>query len=296
MKSETAILGLLMAATVMASAHADVRAVDDSGAAVVLAMPARRIASLAPHATELLFAAGAGGQIVATVAYADHPDAARGIPRVGDTNRVDIERLIALRPDLAVVWRDGTPEHHIARIRRAGIPVYQDRPRRLSDVASSIERLGRLAGTDQVAGQAAGAFRTRLEALQRGYAGRSAVTVFFQVWKNPLLTLSGDHVIDDALRLCGGRNIFGDDRLLVPTVDIESVVKRDPDAIVVSSSRAEGRESLSVWRALPHLRATARGNLVLLDSPALARPSPGMLEGVEQLCARLDEVRTKTIR
>jgi iron complex transport system substrate-binding protein len=296
MKLLSSAVGALLAGALAAPAHAEVRAVDDSGMSVVLATPARRIASLAPHATELLFAAGAGGKIVATVAYADFPQAARSIPRVGDTNRVDIERLIAFKPDLAVVWRDGTPEHHIARIRRAGIPVYQDRPRRLGDVASSIERLGRLAGTDEVAGRAADAFRGRLEELNRGYAGRPVVTVFFQVWKSPLLTLSGDHVIDDALRLCGGRNIFGDERMLVSTVDIESVVKRDPDAIVVSSSRDEGRESLSAWRRLPHLRATARGNLLLLDSSALARPSPGMLEGVAQLCARLDEVRAKAMR
>lgn len=278
------------------AAGAQVRAIDDGGQAIMLPAPARRIASLSPHATELLFAAGAGDRIVATVAHADHPAAARAIPRVGDANRLDLERLIALRPDLAVAWLDGTPERHLDQLRRAGIPVYRDRPRKLDDVAASIERLGHLAGTGASAAQAAGAYRARLGALRRAQAGRTEVTVFFQVWRNPLLTLNGDQVIDDALRLCGGRNVFAGEARLVPTVDTESVVRRDPDVIVVTASPGDADEALAPWRRLPALRATASGNLLALDSAALARPSPGMLDGVERLCGRLDEARARGLR
>jgi iron complex transport system substrate-binding protein len=286
----------LAIALLPAMTAAELRVVDDGGDSVVLPGPARRIVSLAPHATELLFAAGAGSRIVATVRHSDHPEAARSIPRIGDALRLDMERLLALKPDLVVAWLDGTPERALEPIRRAGVPVYRDRPRKLVDVARSLERLGHLAGTDVTAGAASRTYLARLEGLRHGQANRPDLTVFFQVWRNPLMTLNGDQVIDDALRLCGGRNVFAQERLAVATVDIESVVRRDPDAIIVLASSGESDEALSAWKRLPGLRATSRGNLVPLDDSSLARPTPGMLDGVVRLCGHLDRIRSRGVR
>ncbi|MEO7744230.1 MAG: helical backbone metal receptor, partial [Usitatibacter sp.] len=116
------------------AAGAEIRVVDDSGREVVLASPARRIVSLAPHITETLFEAGAGHLLVGTVSHADYPEAARKVPRVGDSSLLDLERIVSLRPDLIVVWLDGNSERHVEKVRKLGIPVYFDRPGRLDQI------------------------------------------------------------------------------------------------------------------------------------------------------------------
>lgn len=274
-------------------AAAPVSVMDDSGRTVVLASPARRIVSLAPHTTETLFAAGAGDRIVGTVAFADHPAAARTIPRVGDSALLDMERIVSLKPDLIVVWLHGNSENHLAKLRTLGIPIFQDVPRKLTDIPGSIMRLGALAGTEREARQAADAFTARLAELRRRYAGRSPVPLFFQVWKKPLLTINGTQIISDVIRLCGGKNLFEDARPLVPSVDVEAVVSANPEAIVATGKAGELETVFGHWRKLANLRATASGNLVLVESDALGRHSPRVLDGAALLCEELERVRAR---
>ncbi|MDE2276887.1 MAG: ABC transporter substrate-binding protein, partial [Burkholderiales bacterium] len=176
-----------------AGARAAVQAVDDAGQRVTLAQPATRIVSLAPNLTELLFSAGAGAQIVGTVAYSDYPDAARRIPRVGDAVQLDLERIVSLRPDLIVVWQQGNSASQIARLRALGIPVYASEPADFDGIASTLRRFGRLAGTAAQADARAAAFEAAVAALRQRYAGLPPLRVFFQIWPRPLMTVNGHH-------------------------------------------------------------------------------------------------------
>ena len=286
-------LALVACGSTIAVAQADIRVVDDSGQTVVLKSPARRILSLAPHVTEALFAAGAGHLIVGTVKYSDYPEAARSIPLVGDNAMLDMERVVSLRPDLIVVWLHGNSEKHLDKLRELGIPMFYDRPGKLSGIPSSLTRMGQLAGTEPEARKAADAFAARLDQLERRFAQKSPVAVFFEVWRKPLLTINATQIISDVIRLCGGRNIFAEEKLLVPTVDVESVVKANPEAVVRTGRAEDADGAFDLWKKLPGFRPTARGNLIFLRTETLGRLSPRILEGATMLCDEFEGVRAR---
>ena len=272
-----------------------VEVVDDSGARVMLAAPAKRIVSLAPHLTELLYAAGAGERVVGAVQFSDFPDAAKAIPRVGDVAMLDMERIGVMRPDLVVAWWHVTPELQLDRLRAFGIAVYYSEPKKLADIPRALTDLGKLAGTEPAARNAAAAFEARADRLRRSFAGRSKVPVFLQIWSTPLLTVNGEHLISEVVRLCGGSNIFADLAPLVPTVSAEAVIAAHPEAIVTTrdTPTADGAEELAVWQKLTRLPATSNHNLIVLDSDTISRQSPRILEGAEALCDRLESVRAR---
>jgi iron complex transport system substrate-binding protein len=285
---------VLIAAALLLAAPADwagVSATDDLGRTVALEKPARRIVSLAPHVTELLFAAGAGDSVVGAVAYSDYPPAAREIPRVGSYDAVDMERILALQPDLVVGWASGNGRTTLDRLSELGLTVYASEPKALGDIASSIDRLGRLAGTSEKAGAASGAFRRRLAALRRRYSHERPVPVFYEIWNQPLLTVNGDHFISHLIRLCGGRNVFASLDTLVPTVDVEAVVAADPEAIVAGGRTAKRPPWLDDWRDWPDLRAVSNDHLYFIPPDLTHRPTPRLLDGAQRLCRQLDEVR-----
>lgn len=275
------------------AARAEIVVVDSAGNTVQLARPATRIVSLAPHLTELLFAAGAGTRIAATVEYSDYPEAARRLPRIGSHGALDLERIAALKPDLAVVWGSGNPSAQVAQLRRLNIPVYVDEPQRLEDIPAALVRIGRLAGTAEAAERAANTFTARHEALARTYSGRRAVTVFYEIWNRPLMTIGGTHLIDVVMKLCGGRNIFADLTQPATTVELEAVLQRDPEAIVASGMDTARPEWLDDWRRWPQLTAVRRGNLFFVPPDLLQRHTPRLLDGAERLCAALETARQR---
>ena len=275
-------------------------AVDDAGRSVALSGPARRVVTLAPSLTELVFAAGGGDAIVGTTALSDYPPAARRIARVGDAARLDVERVLALKPDLVLVWQRGNLAREIELIGAAGVPLFQLEPRRLAEVPLAIERLGVLLGHGAGARETAGRLRASLAALRRSHAGAAPVRVFYQVWQSPLMTINGSQMIGDVIALCGGRNVFAGLGPLVPTVSTESVVAADPEAIVTANEeggaapawqRAPGQPSLAAWRRHPQLAAVRHGWLFTLNGDAISRPGPRIERGAEAMCAVLDEVR-----
>jgi len=272
-------------------AWAQVMVVDDLGRSVVLAHPAERIISLAPHATELLFDVGAGGRVVGVSQGSDYPPAATRIPRVGGASGLDMERIVQLRPDLVVAWASGNSRLAVERLIDMGIPVYFSEPRRLEDVATSLERLGRLAGTESVAYAAAHAFNSRLQQLRAQYAHRATVTVFYEIWNSPLLTVNGEHMISHVIELCGGRNVFADVPVLTPQVGVEAVLARDPQAIVASAIGGRRPPWLDDWRRWPWLAAVRSGNLYFIDSDLMNRQTPRILDGAERLCGQLEAAR-----
>lgn len=286
-----AILLLVLSGTAAGTVDA-IRVVDDSGQHVTLAAPARRIISLAPHLTEQLFALGAGARIVGTVDYSDHPAAARALPRVGDHAQLDLERIVALRPDLVVAWASGNSAAQVQRLADLGLPVYRSEARDFADIASNLRRLGELIG-DLAAGQQQGAaFEAALAALRARYAQRHELRVFYQIWHQPLLTVNRQHLISQALTLCGARNVFGALDALTPQVDEEGVWAARPDVVVTGSVEPDGSaDHLDRWRNRKALRARTGLQLVVVNPDTLHRASSRVALGAAELCEKLDAVR-----
>ena len=284
---------ILLLLAVFTLATAEIRLTDDAGRSVTLEHPARRIISLAPHMTELLFAAGAGGQVVGTVEYSNYPPAAQRVARIGDSAQLDLERIVALKPDLVVVWQNGNAQRQLEKLLHLGIPVFYNKPRRLPDIARALEQLGRLAGTEAVALPAARAFAARAAELRRRYAGRDPVTLFYQIWDQPLLTVNGEHLISDVIHLCGGRNVFAGLGSLTPEISTEAVLAADPEAIGAVTAEAGQAGNLDGWKRWPRLTAVARGNLFVIDSDIISRNTPRILDGAEQLCEHLAAARAR---
>jgi len=283
-------LAALIAGLGAPAGAAPVAAVDATGASIELASPARRIVSLAPHATELLFAAGAGERIVGVLAPADWPPEAARVPRVGTAAGLDLERIVALKPDLAVAWPYLAPAH-IERLRAMGIAVFVSDPRTPAAIAVDLERLGTLAGTRASAERAAAAFRARLSALGSHERGAAKLSVFYEIWHQPLYTVGGRHLITAAIRLCGGENVFGALAAPAPAVGIEDVLAARPEAIIAGTDNAVRPVWLDEWKRWRELPAVARGNLFVVDANLLHRAGPRFAAGAEQLCAALDRAR-----
>jgi iron complex transport system substrate-binding protein len=279
-------------ALAVSQAAAVVRATDDTGAVIELAAPAQRIVSLAPHATELLFAAGAGPRVAAVLKGSDAPAEAAQLPRIGDVNGLDLERIVALAPDLIVTWPYTTPGQ-VALLRARGVPVFTTDAHTVDGIARDLQALGTLAGTSASAGAAADSLHARFTALVRAAAGRRSVRVFYQVAGTPVFTIGGGHLIDRAIADCGGVNVFGDAALPAPQVDVEAVLARNPDAIVAATARAERPGWLDEWRTWPQLPAVAQRNLFVVDADLLNRAGPRFIDGMAQLCRVLDEARKR---
>lgn len=284
---------ILLYARACLPAQAEIALTDVGGARIRLAAPAQRIVSLSPHITELLFAAGAGSRVVGNVEYGDHPPEARGIPKVGAYSRLDLEAIVALRPDLVLGWQSGTSQAAVNRLRAMGVLVFMIETHRIADIAGELERLGRLAGTEAAAGAAAAAFRQRHARLAERYSQRPPVTVFYQIWKQPLMTVNREQMISDAIRLCGGSNVFAQLATLAPTVSVEAVIAANPEAIVASGMDAARPEWLDDWRRWHTLQAVTKDNLYFVPPELIQRHTPRVLDGAERLCEQLELARGK---
>ena len=269
---------------------AEVAVQDAGGVRVVLAVPAQRVISLAPHATELLFAAGAGDRVVGVLAPGDWPPEARRLPKVGDANAVNLEGILALKPDLIVTW-PYLPPLQAERLREMGIAVFLSDPRTPAGIADDIERLGVLTGHDDAAARAATALRTRIARQRERYAGADRVRVFYEIWNKPMYTVGGGHLITAAIELCGGSNVFAAQTLPAPQISVESVLAAAPSAIIAGTDGGQRPEWLDEWRAWPTLPAVAQGNLFVVDANLLHRAGPRFVDGIDQLCAALATAR-----
>ncbi len=284
-----AIAAVALALTAGA-AQAAVTAKDDTGAVVRLEAPARRIVSLAPHATELVFAAGGGKRVVGVVDTSDWPQEARAIARIGDSRAIDLERIFALRPDLVVTWPYTSPGQ-VERLRARGIAVFVTDPATIDGIATNLERLGTLLGTSARADAAAAGLRARLARQAKASAGKRTVSAFYEIWPAPLFTIGGSHLITQAMAACGGTNVFAALSLPAPMVSVEAVVKAAPEAIIAAGDDGLRPDWLEAWKRWPQVPAVANDNLLTADGNLLHRPGPRFIDGVEALCAALDVAR-----
>lgn len=286
-------LAILLSGFALAGlARADLNLKDDTGQEVRLKAPAKRIVALAPHIAESLYAAGAGDKLVGTVDYSDYPPEAKKLARVGGYSRIDLEAVAALRPDLVLAWESGNNMTQVNKLKALGLTVYVSQPNKMENIADQLERLGQLAGTEAVAKPAAERFRQKLESLRKANAAKPKVRVFYQIWKAPLMTVGGPQIISDAIKLCGGENVFGHLGKMAPTVSVEAVLEADPEAIVATGMGDSKPEWLHDWDKWTQLTAVKRDNLFHINPDIMQRHTPRILDGAEKLCAHLDVARS----
>jgi iron complex transport system substrate-binding protein len=271
-------------------ASAAITVADDRGATLVLEAPAARIVTLSPHLTELVYAAGAGTHLVAVPRYSDHPEAAQALPQIGDATRVDLERVLALRPDLVLAWKSGNSAADIARLEQLGLRLHVSDAARLADVARVVRAIGRLAGTEAAAERQAANFESEIAALRARHAGSAPLRVFYQIWDRPLLTVNGAHIISDVLALCGGENVFAGAALLTPAVSLEALIAARPDFVLGGSSALTPAEFAAQWRS-HRVSAIARLPVRYVPPDLIQRGTPRIAQGAAVICERLEEHR-----
>jgi len=267
--------------------------IDDIGRSVKLEQAARRIISLAPHVTENLFAAGVGHLIVGVVSYSDYPEQAKSIPIVGAYNNINIELIVGLQPDLIIAWKEGNQKQQVEKLEALGLTVYVNEPKALPEIARSIRHFGMLTGLEETATLASQNFLAKLAALQKQYSAKKEISVFYQIWNQPLLTVNNKQSIGHIIKLCSGRNIFAELSALTPKVSIESVIALDPSVIIASGMNEARPEWLDGWKQWPFLQAVKHKHLFFVPPDIIQRHSPRILEGARQVCQALQEVRDK---
>ena len=266
---------------------------DDTGRTITLTRPATRVVSLAPHTTELLFAAGAGAQVVGVSAWSDYPAAATTLPQVGGAQGLSIERILALKPDLVVGWASGNAARDLARLRSLEISLFLSEPSTPEDVAADWLKLGQLTGHEAQARAASAQFSARFATLQAQYRHAPSVKVFIQLNAIPLMTVNHKQILSRLVELCGGRNVFADLLPLVPQVSVEAVLAKKPDVILTPGPVT----ALQSWRRWPDLPAVRNQQLHGLPDALVSRQGPRLIEGAYAVCHALhEEKKTGIVR
>lgn len=284
------MIGALLSGAVTGMAWAQsVQWTDDRGNTIRLAHPARRIVTLTPHLTELVFAAGAGDRLAGVARFSDYPPPARQLPVIGDAALFDAEQILKLKPDLVLAWKNGTPPAAVARLENAGLPVFVSGVARLEGISRSITAIATLAGTLPQSKDTRAAFDAGLRDLRtRRYRG-AAVRVFYEIWPKPLMTVNGTHIISDVIALCGGVNIFAASRPLTPEISREALLAAQPEVALGGSSAETAAGFTARWTSLPPPLNAVPAHYIPAD--LIQRPTPRLLEGARLVCAHLDAVR-----
>ena len=264
---------------------------DDTGTTFSLRKPARRIVSLAPHITETLYAAGAGEYIVGVVSYSDYPPEATKIQQIGSYKKIDIEAIVGLQPDLVVAWGAGNDNLQIEQLKKLGLTVYVDDPRKIQDIADAIEDYGRMIDNMEDSIEVAKEFRIRYRKIRKRYSEQTKLRGFYQVWNKPLITINGQHLISDVMRICGIDNMFEYMESLAPRIDIEAVIEKDPQIIVASGMGEARPEWLDDWRKWKNVQAVKYDNLFFIPPAIIQRHAPRILDAAEQLCDQAETAR-----
>lgn len=259
-------------------------------------LQAKRVITLSPHLTEIVDAAGGTSQLVSVSAFSNYPESVKKLPITSDARSIDLEKMKQLKPDLIIYWRGGTPETQIESIQKIfahSAQIIFVEPKKLNDIATDIEKLGQLFGTSALAQKNAASFRSEVAQLKKKYhnAQKRKVRVFYQVWAQPLMTINHDHLISDIIELCGGEQLFAKEKLLVPTVSKEAVVKANPEIIFTAVDAKQMKTDWTMWQSIPQLAATQKKAFIEIDADTISRPSQRVLSGALKICSEIDKIR-----
>lgn len=253
--------------------------------------PAQRVISLAPHATELAYAAGLGDKLIAVSEMSDYPAQANTLEKVSNYQGIKLERIIALQPDLVIAWPAGNPAKELEKLKQFDIPIYYSSTGSLQDIANNIEQLSQYSEDPQVGKKAADHFRSQLTALKQRYNTENKVRYFYQLSEKPIITVAGKNWPSEVFTFCGGENIFTDSGSPYPQVSIEQVITRQPEVIFTSQHAMSNDGMWSEWKnELPALKS---GHIWSLNADWINRPTPRTLNAITEVCEHFESVRQK---
>jgi len=288
------IFSVFLHAPISAAADVPFILTDDRGRSVRLNHFARRIISLSPNITELVFAAGAGDKLVGVSSYSDYPDDAKLIPGIGDSSSLDLERIVALKPDLVIAWGSGNKVADIDKLERLGLTVFVTEATNLEDISRLLQKIGKLAGTLTIAELVASSYDIELQKIKQRYQSRKQVEVLYLIWHQPLMTVSGNHIISDIINICGGINVFAAASSLTLAISAESLLEANPQIIISSmplvSPETGARE---LWHRFPHIRAVRNHNLFFVHPDLILRQTARMLKATKTVCEQIESARSK---
>ena len=265
---------------------------DDAGRLKAAAPPARRLITLAPSLTELVYAAGAHEQLVGVSSYSDFPEGANHKPQVADAGGVSFESLLALKPDLVLAWKGGTRPADIARLESLGVNVFVIEIRTLADVPRALRTIGKLTGRPKfgdTSERVAAAFEWKLGLIREVSKGKAPLRVFFEISQMPLMTVNGQHFISETVKLCGGVNVFTDASQMVIEPSREALLQRGADVILRPASIHKDVDRDKV--TYTGLSAYREGRIYALNADWILRPGPRVLLAAEEVCTAMDRAR-----
>ncbi|MFK5894503.1 MAG: cobalamin-binding protein [Pseudomonadota bacterium] len=270
--------------------QAQIQVIDDDQQKVILTKKALRIISLSPSITEMLFVAGAGKQIIGVVTYSDFPAQAKNITSIGSYNSLDLEKIINLKPDLIIAWKNGNPHKQVKKLKLLGYPVFLSEPQNFKAIASNIRRYGILSGNIKQSQQQSMLFLKGINKLKQQYQHKSKISVFIQIWNKPIMTVGAQHIISQVIQLCGGKNIFDSSEITL-TPDIESIIQHKPELILSTGMANIATKWLKRWEKWTMIPAVKNNHLYSTNPDLLVRHSPRLLQGAENVCQLLDKAR-----
>jgi iron complex transport system substrate-binding protein len=253
---------------------------------------ALKIVTLSPHLGEMVYDLGAEHMLVGVSAYSNHPKAILQLPQIGDAFMLDLERIALLRPDIILAWEDGTPVRIIDELRNFGYRVEVVKSNHLKDIPLAYIFLGEILGKQEQAKIIANTYLKDLMKLKEGYETKDSIRVFFQIDERPLFTVGGSHYISELIQVCGGINIFTDLPQLAPSVSIESVIIRDPEVILTTTSDPD-KNKFELWVRWPGIRANQLQNLYTINADRLERSTSNLIKAGQEICQKLEQSRMK---
>jgi iron complex transport system substrate-binding protein len=258
----------------------------------------QRIITLSPHLAEMVDAAGAADRLVGVSAFSNYPNQVKKLPVTSDAQSIDLEGISKLKPDLILYWENGTPANQVASVKKVfgtSIQIRSVNPRTLNDIASDIEMIGAITGTQKIALKNSRQLKADIAQLKNKYSqsNKTKVKVFYQIWAQPLMTLNHDHLIGDIIQACGAEQLFANEQLLTPTVSREAVIKANPDIIFTGTDSSQGKVDWSIWKSIPNLNATKNNAFIEIDGDIISRPSPRVMQGAQKMCQEIANIRQK---
>ena len=261
---------------------------DALGRKITVPDPPKRIVSLAPNITEILYALDIGHRVVGVTVYSDYPDEAKQKPKVGSYVNLNIEKIVSLKPDLIIGTYGGNPKATVFRLEDLGFPVYITRTETVAEMLTMIEHIGTITYTSKKASVLANTLRERIDAVTSKVRNAEHPLVLLEINAKPLITTGSGSFQHEIIRLAGGRNLAGDSPARYPQYSLEDIVKKGPDVILISTMDRSGllEQYKAEWMRWENIPAVRNGRIYFINSDLIDRASPRIVDGLEEM-ARL---------